>query len=99
MATQKQTELINDMLDVLDDEFDYGTIGQKKFYTGKEAYELISLNKDIFFGIIDDGQCTVKQYNILTKIAGRKPKYERHLIGFTQAVDWINKYTKKGVAV
>lgn len=93
--TNKQKELINDMLDVLDNEFDYGTIGQKKFYSSKEAYELIALNKDIFFGIIDDGQCTVKQYNILTKIAGRKPKYERHLIGFTQAVEWINKYTNR----
>jgi hypothetical protein len=94
MATQKQTELINDMLEVLDNEFDFGTIGKKKFYTGKEAYELISLNVDMFFGIKDGGQCTVKQYNQLTKIAGRKPKYERHLIGFSQAVDWINKYKK-----
>jgi hypothetical protein len=95
MATPKQMELIKDMLDVLDNEFDFGTIGNKKFYTGKEAYEIIGLNKDIFFGIMDDGQCTVKQYNILTRIAGRKPKYPRHLIGFTQAVEWINKYTKK----
>ena len=95
MATQKQTELINDMLDVLDTEFDFGTIGKKKFYTGKEAYELIGLNIDMFFGIKDGGQCTVKQYNILTQIAGRKPKHERHLIGFSQAVDWIKKYQRK----
>jgi hypothetical protein len=97
MATTTQTELIKDMLNVLDNEFDYGDIGKKQFYTGKEAYNLISLNKDMFYGIIDGGQCTVRQYNILTKIAGRPPKYERHLIGYTQAVEWINKYTRKAV--
>lgn len=97
MATKKQTELINDMLDVLDNEFDYGTIGQKKFYTSREAFEIISLNKDEFFSIIDDGKCTLKQYNELTKIAGRTPKYSRELIGFTQANEWIRQYKNKKI--
>lgn len=95
MATSKQTERINDMLEILDTEFDYGTIGKKRFYTSQEAYKLIGLNTDLFFGIMDDGQCTVKQYNILTEIAGRKPKLERHHISYTQAVEWIRQYTKK----
>lgn len=94
MATAKQTERINDMLEVLDNEFDYGTIGKKRFYTSQEAYKLIGLNTDLFFGIMDDGQCTVKQYNELTKIAGRQPKLPRHYISFTQAVEWLRKYKK-----
>jgi len=92
MATAKQEELIKDMINVLDTDFDYGTIGKKKFYTSQEAYKLIGLNNDIFWGIMDDGQCTVKQYNQLTEIAGRKPKLERHHISFMQAVEWINQY-------
>lgn len=95
--TTKQRTLILDMYKVLDTEMDFGTIGKKKQYNGKEVYEIISLNKEAFYGIMDEGQCTVRQYNILTKIAGRKPKYERHLIGFTQAQIWIDKYNKKGV--
>lgn len=98
-ATKKQMNLIDDMKKVLDTEFDYGHINiNKKVYTSKEASILIYLNKDIFFGIVDEGQCTVKQYNILTKIAGRKPKLERYLIGFTQANEWIKKYTVKVAA-
>lgn len=96
MATVKQEERLNDMLEVLDNEFDYGNIGQKKFYTSQEVYKLIGLNTDIFFGIMYDGQCTVKQYNILIKIAGRKPKLERHHISYMQAVEWIKQYTNFG---
>lgn len=95
MATAKQEERLNDMFEVLDTEFDYGTIGKKRFYTSQEAYKLIGLNNDMFWGIMDDGQCTVKQYNQLTKIAGRKPKLERYCISFTQAVEWLRKYNKK----
>mgnify|MGYP001586051447 CR=1 FL=1 len=95
MATVKQEERLNDMFEVLDTEFDYGTIGKKKFYTSQEAYKLIGLNNDMFYGIMNDGQCTVKQYNTLTAIAGRKPKKERHHISFMQAVEWINEYSKK----
>lgn len=95
MATAKQTQRINEMLEVLDTEFDFGTIGKKSFYTSQEAYKLIGLNTDLFFGIMDDGQCTVKQYNILTKIAGRQPKIARNYISYTQAVIWINQYTSK----
>jgi hypothetical protein len=95
MATAKQEERLNDMFEVLDTEFDYGTIGKKKFYTSQEAYKLIGLNNDIFWGIMDDGQCTVKQYNQLTAIAGRKPKLERWTISFTQAVEWLRIYNKK----
>lgn len=94
MATAKQEERLNDMFEVLDTEFDYGTIGKKRFYTSQEAYKLIGLNNDMFWGIMDDGQCTVKQYNELTKIAGRQPKLERHFISFTQAVEWLRKYKK-----
>lgn len=99
LASQKQLELINDMIDYLDTEFDYGTVRKKKYYTVKEASELISLNKGLFFEIIDCGQCTPKQYNLLTKIAGRKPKWERHEIGFIQAVQWIKEYYKKKEAI
>jgi len=95
MASQKQLELINDMIDYLDTEFDYGTVKKKKYYSCKEASELISLNKDLFYQVIDCGQCSPKQYNLLIKIAGRKPKFERHEIGFTQAVQWIEQYYKK----
>lgn len=98
-ATEKQLTLINDMKETLDNEFDYGYINpNKKVYTSKEASQLIFLNKDIFFGIIDEGQCTVKQYNRLTQIAGRQPKLQRYLIGFTQANEWIKKYTAKVAA-
>jgi hypothetical protein len=93
--TSNQKDLINDMLEVLDTEFDFGTIGEKKDYTSNEAYKLIGLNKSCFYGIMDEGQCTVKQYNILTKIAGRAPKLPRYLIGFSTAEEWIKKYTKK----
>ena len=93
--TIKQKNLLRDMLDTLDTEFDFGTIGRKSSYTNKEASELISLNKDMFFGIIDDGQCTVPQYKELTRIAGRKPKLERYLIGFSEAVIWIKKYGQR----
>jgi hypothetical protein len=94
MATAKQEKRINDMLEVLDNEFDYGIIGKKKVYTSQEAYKLIGLNTDLFFGIIDDGQCTVKQYNQLTAIAGRKPRLERHYISFKKAVEWLKQYQK-----
>lgn len=93
--TNKQRDLINDMLEVLDTEFNFGRLGKKKDYSTKEAYKLISLNKTDFFGIIDEGQCTVKQYNELTRIAGRTPKLPRHLISNTQAIEWIEKYTRK----
>jgi hypothetical protein len=92
-ATDKQINLINDMKKVLDNEFDFGTISNKETYTVREASKLIWLNKDVYFGIIDEGQCTIKQYNELTRIAGRKPKIERYLIGFTQANMWIAKYS------
>jgi hypothetical protein len=92
MATAKQTELMNDMLEILDTEFDYGTIGKKKFFTSQEACKLIGLNHAEFWTIMDEGQCTVKQYNQLTSIAGRKPKKERHHISFMQAVEWIKQY-------
>jgi len=94
-ATKKQAELILDMYRVLDTEMDFGTIGKKKFYTTSEASQLIKLNKDIYFGIMDEGQCTVRQYNQLTAIAGRKPKLPRYLIGYTTANEWIRKYSKK----
>lgn len=93
--TIKQKTLLTDMFRTLDTEFDFGTIGRKSSYTNKEASELISLNKDMFFGIMDEGQCTVKMYNELTRIAGRKPKLERHLIGFTQANEWIKQYGQR----
>lgn len=92
MATAKQLDLIQHMYDVLDTEFNFGTIGQKRFYSVPDASELIQLNSENFYNIIDAGQCTIKQYNELTKIAGRKPKFERWQIGFAQAVEWINKY-------
>lgn len=95
MATQKQLNLIQNMIDVLDNEFDFGSVGQKKFYSVPEASELITINRESFYNILDFGQCTVRQYNILTKIAGRKPKFERHQIGYSTAVDWIEKYYKK----
>ena len=95
LASQKQIELINDMIDYFDTEFDYGRVAKKKYYSCKEASELISLNKDLFYQIIDCGQCSVKQYNLLTKIAGRKPKYERHQIGFSTATQWIEQYYKR----
>jgi hypothetical protein len=97
LASQKQLELINDMIDYLDTEFDYGTIKKKRYYSCKEASELISLNKDFFYQVVDYGQCSPKQYNLLTKIAGRKPKYERHQIGFSTAAQWIEQYYKKKV--
>lgn len=93
--TTKQQERLKSMYEVLDTEFDFGTIGRKKYYTSSEAYTLISLNSDMYWGIIDDGQCTVRQYNLLTKIAGRKPKLERCYITNFQAITWINQYTKK----
>lgn len=92
MATAKQLDLIQSMFDVLDNEFNFGTIGKKKYYSVPEASELIQLNSYEFYSIINAGQCTPRQYNILTKIAGRVPKYPRHLIGYTQAIEWINKY-------
>jgi hypothetical protein len=95
LASQKQMELINDMLEYLDTEFDYGQIKKKKYYSCKEASDLINLNKDLFYQIIDCGQCSPKQYNLLTKIAGRKPKFERHEIGFSTAAKWIEQYYKK----
>jgi len=94
-ATKKQIEMIKDMYRVLDNEFDFGNIGKKKTYSRKEASQLIGLNKDIFFGIMDEGQCTVRQYNELTKIAGRQPRLPRFLIGFTTANEWIRKYSEK----
>ena len=93
--TLKQKTLLTDMFGALDTEFDFGKIGRKSSYTNKEASELIGLNKDMFFGIIDGGQCTVPQYKELTRIAGRKPKLERHLIGFSEAVMWINQYGQR----
>ena len=92
--TKKQAELINNMIDILDTEFDYGLIQKKDTYTHDEVSKLIFLNKDNFYGIIDGGQCTVKQYNKLTAIAGRKPKLERHLIGHFEASQLIKKYSK-----
>lgn len=92
MATTKQIERLKDMYSVLYTEMDFGTIGKKKFYTVEEASNLIALNNDIYWGIIDDGQCTVRQYAMLTKIAGRTPNIPRCYISFTQAVEWINKY-------
>ena len=94
-ATAKQMELILDMYRVLDTEMDFGTIGKKKSYNVSEASKLIFLNKDIYFGIIDEGQCTVRQYNALTKIAGRVPNIPRHLIGYSTAFEWIKKYSRK----
>ena len=44
LASQKQIELINDMIDYLDTEFDYGRVAKKKYYSCKEASELISLD-------------------------------------------------------
>lgn len=93
--TIKQLELLREMRSTLDNEFSFGTIGKKKFYTNKEASTLISINYINHFVIIDEGQCTVKQYNILTKIAGRKPKLKRELIGFSTAVEWIKLYSEK----
>jgi hypothetical protein len=93
--TNKQRELLRDMFEVLDNEFDFGSIGKKRFYTNNEASKLINLNKDMFFGIMDEGQCTVFQYNQLTHIAGRTPKLPRYLIGFTQAAEWIKNYKKR----
>jgi len=92
--TTKQAELMKSMNEVLAQEFDFGTIGKKKQYTGQEAYKLISLNSEIFYGIIDDGQCTVRQYNKLTAIAGRAPKQPRHMISYYEANQWIEKYSK-----
>jgi len=99
MATAKQIERLKDMYEILYNEMDFGTIGKKKFYTVDEASKLISLNNDIYWGIIDDGQCTVRQYAMLTKIAGRKPNIQRCYISFTQAVEWINKYNKVSAKV
>lgn len=93
--TSKQKELLISMREVLDHEMDYGRFGEKEVYSNYEASLIIKLNEDLFFGIINDGQCTVRQYNTLKKIAGRKPKRERHEISFVQAVDWIKKYSKK----
>jgi hypothetical protein len=93
--TKKQYDLIKNMYQVLDTEFDFGHTGKKGKYTVQEASKLIWLNKDIYFGIVDEGQCTVKQYNQLTEIAGRQPKLPRHLIGFTQAIEWLEQYGKK----
>ena len=99
MATAKQLDFIQRIIDVLDNEFDFGDIGQKRYYSIQEANELITLNKDSYYDIVDSGQCTVSQYNLLTKIAGRTPKYERHHIGFAQAVEWINRYTQRKEAI
>jgi hypothetical protein len=92
--TKPQAELLKSMNEVLDNEFDFGNIGKKARYTNYEAGQLISLNKDIFYGIIDDGQCTVRQYNKLTAIAGRQPKQSRHMISYYEANQWIEKYSK-----
>lgn len=53
--TRKQTELLTNMYKVLDSQMDFGTIGKKKQYTSKEAYTIISLNKEAFYGIMDEG--------------------------------------------
>lgn len=95
MATKKQIELLKNMYNVLWTEMDWGTIGKKKAYTIKEASKLIKLNSDIFWGIMDDGQCTVRQYAILTKIAGRKPKLDRCHISYFLAVEWIKEYSDR----
>jgi hypothetical protein len=92
--TKPQAELLKSMNEVLAQEFDFGTIGKKARYTNYEAGKLISLNCEIFYGIIDDGQCTVRQYNKLTEIAGRTPKQPRHMISFYEANKWIEKYSK-----
>ena len=92
MATHKQLDLIKNMLDYLDTEFDFGNIGKKNYYSIPEASQLIKLNKDLFYSIINDGQCSPRQYNELTRIAGRKPKFERHEIGFSTAAQWISQY-------
>ena len=94
-ATKKQVEIINDMRDVLDNEFDFGSIETKSNYSIKEASELIKMNKDIYFGIMDEGQCTVRQYNELTRIAGRAPRLPRYLIGYSTAIQWIREYSSK----
>lgn len=95
MATEKQEELLNDMIECLDDEFDYGKFKKKKYYNGYEAYELIRLNSDAFWRIKDSGQCTPRQYKQLKEIAGRDLKYEREFIGFSTAVDWLTTYGNK----
>jgi len=92
--TKKQCNLLKEMYLVLDTEFDFGVIGKKKTYSSQEAFKLIGLNKDLFYLIIDEGQCTVRQYNELQKIAGRKLKKERHFLSFQQAAEWIKEYGK-----
>ena len=93
-ATKKQVELIKEMYWVLSNEMDFGKIGKKSSYNIMEASKLIKLNKDMYFVIENEGQCTVRQYEKLSKIAGRKPKLDRYLIGFTTANEWIAKYSK-----
>jgi hypothetical protein len=92
--TSKQKKLIDDMIDILDYEMDYGTIGKKSWYTPKQAYTIIGLNKDLFFSCVEDGQCSPKQYRQLTEIAGRTPRIERHHISQVQALEWIREYGK-----
>ena len=93
--TIKQKELIVRMYKTLSKQFDFGTIGKKsmKKLTVNEASELIKLNQDLFWVIENEGQCTIRQYETLTKIANRSPKIERKFITFIQAQRWINEYS------
>jgi len=95
-AKEGQLNLLRSMIEDLDTEFDYGSMKFTRLedLSIKQASNLISLNKDLYYLCLDEGQCTPRQYNVLKHIAGDRLKTPRYLIGHIEAQNFINKYRK-----